>query len=199
MARLNEEQLKDIREERKIQIMTGALKVFANNGIKQTKISMIAKEAGVSHGLVYHYFDSKEAVLYDTLLWAMEVATIEQTLQELNQTELSPLEQIKFFLTFALKEGNSDIFRVVQHIMKADDIPQDIIDLVEQSGNVYIQFMFPLFVKGQELGEIIPGDTQELVEIFLNVLSGIIADDNSWWQENIERKIDILMRMVAVR
>jgi AcrR family transcriptional regulator len=199
MARLNEEQLKDIREERKIQIMTGALKIFANNGIKQTKISMIAKEAGVSHGLVYHYFDSKDAVLYDTLLWAMEVATIEETFQELNQTGLSPLEQIKAFTAFGLKEGNSDVFRIVQHIMKSDDIPQHIMDLVGQSGVMYFQFMHPLFKRGQELGEIIQGDTGELVEIYLNVISGIIADDNSWWQENIERKVDILVRMFAVQ
>ncbi|WP_050801661.1 TetR/AcrR family transcriptional regulator [Ornithinibacillus scapharcae] len=74
MAPLNEEQLKDIRDERKQQIMSAAIKVFAENGIKLTKISMIAKEAGVSHGLVYHYFSSKEEVLYESLEWAMEMA-----------------------------------------------------------------------------------------------------------------------------
>ena len=71
MTPLQEDQLKDIRDERKKQIMRAAIKVFAENGIRLTKISNIAKEAGISHGLVYHYFESKEELLYESLHWGM--------------------------------------------------------------------------------------------------------------------------------
>ncbi|GAK00210.1 MULTISPECIES: TetR/AcrR family transcriptional regulator [unclassified Geomicrobium] len=50
MAPQNKEQLDQKKHERKAQIMRAAIKVFAENGIKLTKISMIAKEAKVSHG-----------------------------------------------------------------------------------------------------------------------------------------------------
>ena len=58
----NEEQNQELRDLRKEQILQAALVVFARRGMVATKISDIAKEAGLSHGLVYHYFTSKEAI-----------------------------------------------------------------------------------------------------------------------------------------
>lgn len=42
--------------------MEAAARVFACKGFATTKISDIASAAGLSHGLIYHYFDSKAAV-----------------------------------------------------------------------------------------------------------------------------------------
>ncbi len=53
------EQLKDAR---RIEILRAASCVFAKKGFSATKISDIAREAGLSHGLVYHYFDNKDAI-----------------------------------------------------------------------------------------------------------------------------------------
>lgn len=60
MPRLKEDQLQKIYEERKQQITSSAVKIFAQRGLPGTKISMITAEAGVSHGLFYHYFKTKE-------------------------------------------------------------------------------------------------------------------------------------------
>lgn len=43
--------------------MDAALKLFASNGYHNTSISIIAKEAGISKGLMYNYFKSKEALV----------------------------------------------------------------------------------------------------------------------------------------
>ncbi|HEY8430959.1 MAG TPA: TetR/AcrR family transcriptional regulator [Sandaracinaceae bacterium] len=51
-----------IRAARRDAILAAATRVFAKKGFARAKISDIAKEAGLSHGLVYHYFDSKAAV-----------------------------------------------------------------------------------------------------------------------------------------
>lgn len=205
MAPLNEDQLEQKRMERKAQIMKAAIKVFADNGVKLTKISMIAKEAGVSHGLVYHYFTSKDEVLYGSLEWAMERNRVAQVFHELNESQLSPLEKIKHFTIFGFTQGeletSSDIFRVVQHLTKSNenDMPDNIYDLVEKSGQFYIESLFPLFAEGQKSGEIIQGDTEELLEIYLTVISGIMADDPTWWRENMDQKVDILLRMITAR
>lgn len=53
----------EIREARREEILSAAIRVFADKGFAGAKISEIAAEAGLSHGLVYHYFDSKEAIL----------------------------------------------------------------------------------------------------------------------------------------
>lgn len=53
---------RDIRDSRRADILRAAAKLFARSGLSDTKIGDIAREAGLSHGLVYHYFPSKEAV-----------------------------------------------------------------------------------------------------------------------------------------
>ena len=50
------------REKRK-QILDAAVRVFADNGYHGARVSDIAEHAGVAHGLLYHYFASKEEVL----------------------------------------------------------------------------------------------------------------------------------------
>ncbi|PUB10475.1 TetR family transcriptional regulator [Paenisporosarcina sp. OV554] len=60
MTQLNEPQPNNIHDERREQIKNAALKVFAHRGIIGTKMSMIAAEAGISQGLSYRYFKSKE-------------------------------------------------------------------------------------------------------------------------------------------
>lgn len=57
------EQFEEIREEKKKLITQAALELFANDGYHSTSISKIAKKAGISKGLVYNYFDSKEDLL----------------------------------------------------------------------------------------------------------------------------------------
>lgn len=57
------EQLEQIRKERRKAIMDTALEIFAEHGYASSSISMIAKKAGVSKGLMYNYFESKEELL----------------------------------------------------------------------------------------------------------------------------------------
>jgi TetR/AcrR family fatty acid metabolism transcriptional regulator len=40
-----------------------AVRVFARNGFHGSRVGDIAEEAGVAHGLLYHYFRSKDEVL----------------------------------------------------------------------------------------------------------------------------------------
>ena len=56
-------QIEAIRQEKEALILEAALKIFANYGFHSTTISQIAKSAGISKGLVYTYFESKEALL----------------------------------------------------------------------------------------------------------------------------------------
>jgi AcrR family transcriptional regulator len=56
-------QFEDIRVEKKNLIMETALEHFANAGYYSTTINQIAKHAGISKGLMYNYFESKEALL----------------------------------------------------------------------------------------------------------------------------------------
>src|SRR5688572_27824374 len=50
-------------EDRRLQILEAALQVFAQKGFVRATNKDIAKEAGITPGLIYHYFDSKEGLL----------------------------------------------------------------------------------------------------------------------------------------
>ncbi len=58
-----QEQFEAIRLERREHILQSALKVFAEDGYHNASISKVSKEAGISKGLMYNYFESKEELL----------------------------------------------------------------------------------------------------------------------------------------
>jgi len=60
-------QFEEIREEKKTLIMNVALEHFADKGFHATTISHIAKHAGISKGLLYNYFKSKEELLEEII------------------------------------------------------------------------------------------------------------------------------------
>jgi len=58
-----EQQFEAIRELRREQILEVALELFASHGFHPTSIGLIAEKAGISKGLMYNYFESKEELV----------------------------------------------------------------------------------------------------------------------------------------
>lgn len=63
MSPRTKEQFEKIRESSKTEILDAALELFATNGFHATSISQIAERAGISKGLMYNYFESKDVLL----------------------------------------------------------------------------------------------------------------------------------------
>ncbi|MEE4287485.1 MAG: TetR/AcrR family transcriptional regulator [Mariniphaga sp.] len=59
----SKEQYDEIRKQKKQLIMDSALELFAENGFHATSMSQVAKKAGISKGLAYNYFESKQEIL----------------------------------------------------------------------------------------------------------------------------------------
>jgi TetR/AcrR family fatty acid metabolism transcriptional regulator len=49
--------------DRRSELLEAAVRVFARKGFHSSRVGDIANEAGVAHGLLYHYFRSKDEVL----------------------------------------------------------------------------------------------------------------------------------------
>ncbi|MEZ4220842.1 MAG: TetR/AcrR family transcriptional regulator [Polyangiaceae bacterium] len=63
------------RADRRAEILSAALQCFVDKGFYGTAIPEIAKRAGVAAGTIYHYFDSKEALVNALFrAWKTEVA-----------------------------------------------------------------------------------------------------------------------------
>uniref|UniRef100_UPI00114CEC9E helix-turn-helix domain-containing protein n=1 Tax=Thermogemmatispora onikobensis TaxID=732234 RepID=UPI00114CEC9E len=56
----SEQANQQIRDERRRQILHVAAEIFARRGLAETRISDIAEASGISQGLIYRYFSSKE-------------------------------------------------------------------------------------------------------------------------------------------
>lgn len=54
-------------EEKRAAIRKGAAAYFAQHGFDRASMTAAAKHCGVSKALIYHYYDSKEALLFDIL------------------------------------------------------------------------------------------------------------------------------------
>lgn len=54
-------------DEKRAAILRGAARVFARDGFDRASMTQLAKECGISKANVYHYYTSKDAILYDVL------------------------------------------------------------------------------------------------------------------------------------
>ena len=100
-------------EERRRQILDAAVRAFAKKGYHACRVSDIAEEAGVAYGLVYHYFESKDAVLESIFreMWGMMVGAI----NAVEEIEESPREQLRKSCAIVLRTWRDypDVVRVL--------------------------------------------------------------------------------------
>lgn len=87
------EQYEKMREMRMKAIQDAALTCFANYGYHGTSMATIAREAGVSTGLAYNYFKSKEELMVSLLISGMQRIS-----HALTDTEILDKSNIKQFL-----------------------------------------------------------------------------------------------------
>ncbi len=60
------------RDARRVQLMDATLEILALRGYARTTLTEVAKQAGLSHGLVNFHFQTKEKLLTETLLYLAE-------------------------------------------------------------------------------------------------------------------------------
>jgi len=100
-------------EDKRRQLLDAAVRVFARKGFHSSRVGDIAEEAGVAHGLLYHYFKSKdqvlEAVFHEN--WSILVARIESV----EETDEPAADQIRHIAAIVLRTWLHlpDVVRVV--------------------------------------------------------------------------------------
>ena len=88
MSPRTEKQFEEIRENRKHQIMQAALELFAREGYHYASVARIAKVAGISKGLLYNYFTSKEDLLSSIMELGIEKS--QQIAEEIRKRSDNP-------------------------------------------------------------------------------------------------------------
>ena len=124
-------------EEKRRTILDAAARVFARKGFHTSRVGDIAEEAGVAHGLLYHYFSSKDEVL-ETIFREHWTALLERV-HEAEQTGDDPIEQLQG-IAAAMFEGwlnEPDVVKVVvREIARTEEITEHVGELVRPIGAI---------------------------------------------------------------
>lgn len=164
---------REIRDERKVQILAAAAKVFAHNGYVGTRIDDIATAAVVSKGLIYHYFGGKEA-LFNTLLQGAAQGTVQLYRQAfaLSGGAAARLRWLMERIVDGLTE-QPDMFMVVMQASVSDAAPYEarghVSAMVQETRGIMTRFI----VAGQREGEIVQGDPEHLALVLGSCIEGL--------------------------
>jgi len=96
MTPRTKKQFKDLREEKKGKIMDVALELFGRDGYYTTSISDIAREAEISKGLLYNYFESKDELIREIIFSGLD--KLDQLIDP-NRDDNLTREELRFFIT----------------------------------------------------------------------------------------------------
>lgn len=87
-------QIEVIKTEKRTRIIKAAIDLFSTHSYEGTSISQIAKQAGISKGLFYSYFDSKEKLLEALLFDVFEL--MKSRLDIFDKKSITREDYIKF-------------------------------------------------------------------------------------------------------
>lgn len=122
-------QFEAMRQSSQEKIIRSACKLFGQYGFQATSISMIARDSGVSGGLIYAYFEDKERLL-DRVL-AQTFTNIDSVFSEILpvDTASSSLET-RVALVFDIVTKRVSCFRLLIQLMVQDGTPQPAIEQI---------------------------------------------------------------------
>jgi len=101
-------QNQEIQELSRAKIVETALLLFAQHGYESTTTRQIAEHAGISYGLMYHYFKSKEDLL--KLVFQRCIEPLQQMILSLDETA-SPEKRLEYLVrkTFSIAEADPSL------------------------------------------------------------------------------------------
>jgi AcrR family transcriptional regulator len=127
-----------IRQNTRELIVETALRVFAENGFETTTVEQVTNEAGISKGLVYNYFSSKEELLKEILHKGVNIF---QEILMIEKEITDPAEKLKIILDnfVSALRGNLYFWRLYMHIISQPSISY----VLEDFKKFYEQNFFP--------------------------------------------------------
>lgn len=155
-------------------ILEAALRVFAERGFYNSKVSEVAREAGVADGTIYLYFQNKDDLLIQLFEDRMDFI-IRRLQAELERTDRSPLAQlrrlIQLHIDLAIFDSDLAEFITVElrqssKFVKEYENPQFV---------QYLRILRDMIEEGQRQGEIRSGmDSRLIVRAIFGALDEVL-------------------------
>jgi AcrR family transcriptional regulator len=179
-------------------ILQAAVRVFARRGYRTCRVGDIAAEAGVSHGLLYHYFGSKDEVLETIFRETWGRLLVEVT--RLEHSDLPVLEQVRGIATTYLGSWSvrPDVIRVlVREVARSPDVGRR----VDEAAKVFLAIRSVL-EDGQRRGEIRADADPRLVTWVLygaleEILTGWVLGRLPGEPDDVARAVDTVVEVIG--
>jgi AcrR family transcriptional regulator len=114
-------------------------RLFASKGYHATSMREIAHELGMNKSSLYHYFTSKEDILFKLMNDAMDDALA--TLQEIRITDISPDEKLKKVLYFYTQYYAGDQERLILLVNEMNSLNEKSRSLLIKKQRHYVQLI----------------------------------------------------------
>ncbi len=187
-----------VKEARREQILSAALHLFAAKGLFATRISDIATAVGVSQGLIYRYFASKEEIFTALIRHAFE--KMNAACRILEAMPIPPVEKVKLALE-RLIEGLSQSADAAQYYLliaqatASESIPEEAKAVIDGENREPYEVLARIFAEGQRTGAFRQDPPEILAQLFWTSITGLSifkAVHNEWFTAP---NPEILLRM----
>jgi len=197
MSPRREEANRQIREGQRRNIAAAASRVFARKGLAAARISDIAAEAGVSQGLVSHYFESKAALFSELALELMEAAVAAPAMAA--KQPGTPLQRLRWYLetTLAGMSSNPDSVMLLWQAQWSGGEGDELRKVIARRGKAAISKLAELVSEAQKSGEVAPGDPALVARHLVALLQGLAIQAAGGPVPEGYPSLELVMRVVA--
>ena len=122
-------------EDRRKLILDAAIRVFAEHGYHGSRVGDIAEDAGVAHGLLYHYFASKEDVLRTIFVenWGQLIARF-RAVEASHEPAQDKLDGIAKILLRTWRNDPALVTFMVREVARSHELEAQVEDVREAFG-----------------------------------------------------------------
>lgn len=140
-------------DQKKIAIRSSATKLFSRVGYHATSMTQVAGAAGISKGLLYHYYENKDFLLFDIL--EAHLLDLAEDVETAAQKSLDPEEKLGFIIE-ALLDNYHDSDE--EHRIQLAEMSSLPLDRQEVLRNLERRIVIPV---NQAVSEMLPRDVAQ--------------------------------------
>lgn len=160
------------KEAKKMKIIQAALDLFVERGYYGTKTSQISRRAGISEGLLFHYFPTKEILLEELVNIGLEGMRMPMLVKAENGLDFFYQFTKMLFLEVEKNPYIAKMFVFMGHVVQAEDIPEKIRQLAASVDTIV--FCQSWVEAGQKDGSIREGNAKSLSNMYWCAIHGIM-------------------------
>jgi AcrR family transcriptional regulator len=191
------------KEDRPQEITEAAFDAFAEKGFTATKVEDVARRAGVSKGLLYLYFKTKEE-LFKAVIRSVVMPRVDELTRALDSSELGAEDFIRGpMLAFMKRLPGSPASIVIRLMISEAPKHPDLVDFYwDNVASRGLGALRQLLERGVANGEFRDSAVNELPQLFIapvmmSVVWGIVFADRSLDTDKlIETQVDMILAYI---